>query len=71
MKIEVNKKESLVLNVLRRLFDKKLLKNKVYSMGLMLLGYLTVIVSGGDSTAFIFTLMMGLPIFFSDENCIL
>lgn len=63
-------KEGLLFNILFRIFNVGLLKNKFYSLMLMLLGYITMKVSGGNSTAFIFTLMFGLPIFFADKNVI-
>lgn len=54
---------------MRKLFNKKLLKNKVYSLAIMLIGGLTIPILG-DCTAFIFTLMIGLPVFFAKRNVI-
>ena len=54
---------------MKKLFNKKLLKNKVYSLGIMLVGGLTIPVLG-DCTAFVFTLIIGLPLFFARKNVI-
>lgn len=54
---------------MKRKFNKKLLKNKVFALGLMLIGGLTIPVLG-DCTAFVFTLFIGLPVFFAKENVI-
>lgn len=48
----------------------KLFKNKLYSIGLMLIGLLSIKLSEGDITVFVFTLLIGLPVFFSKENVI-
>ena len=57
-------------SLLDRLFRKDLRKNKLYSIILMLIGYLTIHIDG-DCTVFILMLMLGLPIFFSNENVIM
>ena len=54
---------------MKKLFNKKLLKNKVYALAMMLLGGLTILIDG-DCTAFIFTLFLGLPLFFARKNVI-
>ena len=69
MKIEITRKKGL-LNILDRVFNKKLLKNKIYSIALMSIGYLSMRLMGGDCTVFIFTLLFGLPVFFANENVI-
>lgn len=53
-----------------RLFDKRLLKNKVYSLGLILIGFITVPLSGGNCTGLMLMLMLGLPLFFAKKNVI-
>ena len=57
--------------LLDRIVRKDLRKNKVYSLLLMFIGYLSMRVLDGDGTVFVFTLMLGLPIFFSKENVII
>ena len=63
------RKKSLLERIVRWLFNKKLIKNKLYSSLLMLVGYLSIKITG-DCTAFIFTLFMGLPVFFANENVV-
>lgn len=48
----------------------KLFKNKLYSSLLMFIGFVTIKILEGDITVFIFTLMLGLPVFFSKKNVI-
>lgn len=64
------KKEGLLERIVKWLFNKDLLKNKVYSIGIMLIGLITIPMSEGDCTAFIFTLLIGLPVFFAKRNII-
>lgn len=45
----------------------KTLKNKIMATIFILLGYLSTKLEG-DGSAFIFTLMLGLPLFFAKEN---
>lgn len=47
----------------------KTLKNKIMSVALILLGFLSSRIDG-DGTVFIFTLMLGIPLFFEKENWI-
>lgn len=70
MKVEIKRKEGLLKRIMRVIFNRKLLKNKIYSIGLMSIGYLTMHLMEGDGTVFIFTLMFGLPVFFANENVI-
>lgn len=51
------------------MWKRELIKNKLYSVVLMVLGGLSVPIEY-DATAFIFTLMVGIPLFFSKENWI-
>ena len=69
MRKVMRKKEGLLERIVKWLFNKKLLKNKLYSILLMLVGYVSMLI-GGDGTAFVFTLFMGLPVFFANENVV-
>ena len=46
----------------------KTLKNKIIATALILLGYLSTKIEG-DGTFFIFTLLIGIPLFFEKTNC--
>lgn len=73
MKSIVSKKKTIIKELkkgVKNLFKRDLIKNKVYSSILMLLGYITIPLLNGDGTVFIFTLVLGLPVFFSDKNVI-
>ena len=70
MKKQIKRKEGLLMRILKRIFNVKLLKNKLYSSLLMLVGYLSMLLLEGDGTVFIFTLMIGIPVFFAKENVI-
>lgn len=70
MKKQIKRKEGLLMKILKRIFNVKLLKNKLYSSLLMLVGYLSMLLLEGDATVFIFTLMIGIPVFFADKNVI-
>lgn len=52
------------------MWKRELIKNKVYSAVLISLGAITVPIES-DATAFIFLLMIGVPLFFAKENWIL
>lgn len=52
------------------MWKRELLKNKIYSFLLILLGALSILIEY-DGTFFIFTLMLGIPLFFSKENWIM
>lgn len=52
------------------MWKKKLLKNKLYSVVLVSIGALSIPIEY-DATAFVFTLMLGLPLFFAKENWIM
>lgn len=69
MRKVIRKKEGLLERIVKWLFNKKLLKNKLYSILLMLIGYVSIGIVG-DGTAFIFTLFIGLPVFFANENVV-
>ena len=47
----------------------KTLKNKIMATVLILLGYLSTKIEG-DGTFFIFTLVIGIPLFFEKKNWI-
>ena len=49
---------------------RELLKNKLYSLILIGIGALSVLIEY-DGTFFIFSLMLGLPLFFAKENWIM
>ena len=68
--VKFMKRESLLERIVKWIFNKKLLKNKVYSLAMMLIGYFTIGIAEGDCTIFLFTLLLGLPLFFSKENYI-
>lgn len=68
-KVIKRRKENLLERVVKWLFNRKLLKNKLYSILLMLVGYVSIKIVG-DGTAFIFTLCIGLPVFFANENVV-
>ena len=70
MKKQIKRKEGLLMRILKRIFNVKLLKNKLYSSLLMLVGYLSMLLLEGDGTVFILTLMIGIPVFFAKENVI-
>ena len=69
MRKVMKRKEGLLERIVKWLFNKKLLKNKVYAIILMLIGYFTIKIVG-DCTAFVFSLIIGLPLFFAKENVI-
>lgn len=52
------------------MFRHELIKNKLYSIGLILIGIVPVLIEG-DATALIFFLMIGIPLFFAKENWII
>lgn len=52
------------------MWKRELIKNKLYSAALISLGALSIPIEY-DVTAFIFTLIMGLPLFFAKENWIM
>lgn len=69
MKKQIKRKEGLLIRIMKGLFNKNLIKNKLYSILLMLIGYCSIYIIG-DCTAFIFTLIIGLPLFFANKNVI-
>ncbi|MGI6124426.1 MAG: hypothetical protein ACOYIG_09645 [Acetivibrionales bacterium] len=52
------------------MWRRELLKNKLYSLILIGIGALSVLIEY-DGTFFIFSLMLGLPLFFAKENWIM
>jgi hypothetical protein len=52
------------------MWKRKLLKNKLYSLVLILIGLVSILIER-DGTFFIFALMIGLPLFFAKENWIM
>lgn len=72
MKRQMKRKEGLLNKIMKGLksFSKrKLFKNKIMSMILILIGYITMHVFN-DCTVFILMLMLGLPVFFARKNVI-
>lgn len=51
------------------MWKKELIKNKIYAIIFVILGALTVPIEW-DATFFLFTLMIGVALFFSKENWI-
>ena len=51
------------------MWKRELLKNKVYALLFMLIGFFSFLIEY-DATAFVFTLLFGLPLFFAKENWI-
>ena len=68
MRKQMRRKEGLLKRI-ERLSKRKLFKNKVYSITLMLVGYVSMRLLN-DATFFVFTLMFGLPVFFARRNVI-
>ena len=52
------------------MLQRKLLKNKLYALVLILIGLVSILIER-DGTFFIFALMIGLPLFFAKENWIM
>lgn len=51
------------------MWKKELIRNKIYSLLLMIIGFLSISIEN-DITVFVFTCIIGVPIFFSKENLI-
>ena len=66
----IKRKEGLMKRIMKGLFNRKLLKNKLYSLAMILIGYISIRLLDGDCTVFILMLMLGIPVFFSKENVI-
>jgi len=49
---------------------RELIRNKLYSLVLILIGVVPILIDQ-DGTFFIFSLMIGLPLFFAKENWII
>ena len=52
------------------MWSRKLIKNKIYAALIILIGALSVPIEW-DATFFLFTLMLGILLFVSRENCIM
>lgn len=70
MKKQIKRKEGLLTKIVKGIFNRKLLKNKVYSLAMILIGYISIHLLEGDCTVFILMLMLGIPVFFAKENVI-
>jgi hypothetical protein len=51
------------------MWRRELIRNKIYSLVLILIGVAPILIDQ-DSTLFIFSLMIGVPLFFAKENWI-
>ncbi len=74
MEKQMKRKEGLLVKIMKgikSISKRKLFKNKVYSILMMILGYLSINLLEGDGTVFIMSLILALPIFFARENVIL
>ena len=69
MKEQTKHKSNKIMKGLRKLTKCKTFKNKVYSILLIILGLISIPVCDGDITAFVFILMIAIPIFFEKDNC--
>lgn len=67
----IKRKEGLLIKIMKGLFNRKLLKNKLCALSLFLIGYISIHLLEGDCTVFILMLMLGIPVFFSKENVIM
>ena len=52
------------------MWKRELVRNKICSLLLILIGVVPILIER-DGTFFIFTLMLGIPMFFSKENWIM
>ena len=52
------------------MWRRELMRNKLYSIMLILLGALSILIEY-DGTFFVFALVLGLPLFFARENWIM
>ena len=66
----IKRKEGLFIRIMKGLFNRKLLKNKLYALIMILIGYVSIHITEGDCTAFVLMLMLAIPVFFSKENVI-
>ena len=73
MKVTVVKKESLLnkfMKGVKNLFKRDLIKNKIYAVIFLLIGYIVELLSN-DVTVFVFMLIFfAIPLFFAKENVI-
>ena len=52
------------------MFDRKLIKNKLYGIAFILLGIASVWACDGDASFLVFALMFGIGLIFAKENWI-
>ena len=64
-------KSNKIMKGLRKLTKCKTFKNKMYSILLTILGIITIPICDGNITAFVFILMISIPLFFEKDNCIM
>lgn len=64
------KNESKFMKGLKKIAKRKLFKNKLFSIILTILGLITIKMSDGNITAFIFIEFIAVPLFFAKENLI-
>lgn len=73
MKVTVVKKESLLnkfMKGVKNLFKRDLIKNKIYAVIFLLIGYIVELLSN-DATVLVFMLIFfAIPLFFAKENVI-
>lgn len=51
------------------MFNRKLIKNKIYSAILIFIGILSIMIDG-DATFLVFALFLAIPLFFAKKNWI-
>lgn len=51
--------------------NRKLIKNKIFAVILVLLGAFTMLINDWDGTFFLFTLIFGVYLFFFEKNWIM
>ncbi len=66
----LRKNESEIMKGLIKLTKCKTFKNKLYALGLILLGIISAVLLEGDITVLIFVSLIAIPLFFSKDNWI-
>lgn len=66
----LRKNESKIMKGLIKLTKCKTFKNKLYALGLILLGIISAVLLEGDITVLIFVSLIAIPLFFSKDNWI-